>query len=104
MLIHFRCRDVPTVTMFGDHGQALLRLMGQSGEVPGGLLAPDVPAALERLKASIAAGQAASRAPAPGHPGDAGDAPAPTLRSRAGPLIDFLERAVASGADLTWTG
>jgi Domain of unknown function (DUF1840) len=94
MLIKFDSK-VGGITMFGDIAVALLKAMGNSGTVPGALLAKDVPPALERLKAAVAA--------APGEEGDAGgEEPKVSLRQRAFPLIDLLERAAKAGADVLW--
>jgi hypothetical protein len=94
MLIKFDSK-VGGITMFGDIAVALLKAMGNSGTVPGALLAKDVPPALERLKAAVAA--------APGKEGDAGsEEPKVSLRQRAFPLIDLLERAAKAGADVLW--
>jgi hypothetical protein len=69
--------------------------MGNSGAVPGALLAKDIPRALERLKSAVAA--------APGEEGkDRDGQPKVSLRQRAYPLIDLLERAAKAGADVLW--
>ena len=49
MLITFRSK-VGDITMFGEVGKKMLALMGQSGVVPGALLAADLPAAIARLR------------------------------------------------------
>jgi len=53
MLVTFNCEVYPNTTYFGDVAQTLLKMMGKSGDVPGALLAEDVPIALERLKSNI---------------------------------------------------
>src|SRR5512134_3115597 len=94
MLIKFDS-NVGGITMFGDIAVALLKAMGNRGTVPGALLAKDIPPALARLKAAVAA--------APGEEGDAGgEKPKVSLRQRAFPLIDLLERAAKAGADVLW--
>jgi hypothetical protein len=85
-----------TLTTFGDVAVKLLRMMGQSGAVPGAILARDIPAALQRLR--HAAGQEA--APAPQNNSD--EEPPVNLTQRAFPLIELLERAAKSGADVIW--
>ena len=47
MLITFTCPVHADITMFGDVGAHLLKLMGHSGTVPGAIKAEDVYAALE---------------------------------------------------------
>src|SRR5690606_27882768 len=54
MLVTFKTKAYANITMFGDVAVKLLRMMGHSGTVPSAILADDVPAALERLKAAIA--------------------------------------------------
>src|SRR3981189_2317359 len=97
MLVRFDSK-VGTITMFGDVAKTLLRLMGQSGAVPGAMLAPDIPAAVERLQHGVS-GQnekAASRNK------DEDAAPPVNLRQRAFPLIELLERAAKAGTDVIW--
>jgi Domain of unknown function (DUF1840) len=96
MLVKFDSK-VGGITMFGDIAVALLKTMGNSGTVPGALLAQDIPPALERLKAAVAA------APAEDDGGDEQERqPKVSLRQRAYPLIDLLERSAKAGADLLW--
>jgi hypothetical protein len=53
MLVTFNCEVFPNTIYFGDVAQTLLKMMGKSGNMPGALLAEDVPEELERLKSSI---------------------------------------------------
>lgn len=94
MLVKFDSK-VGGITMFGDVAVTLLNAMGNSGTVPGALLAKDIPPALERLKAAMGA--------APDKPGarEKGE-PDVSLKQRAYPLIDLLERAAKAGADVIW--
>ena len=94
MLVKFDSK-VGGITMFGDIAVTLLKAMGNSGTVPGALLAPDIPAALERLKAAV------GEAPAKDASGDR-EEPKVSLRQRAFPLIDLLERAAKAQADVLW--
>ncbi len=94
MLVKFDSK-VGGITMFGDIAVALLKATGNSGTVPGALLAGDIPPALERLKAAVAA--------APAKEGGRDEQePKVSLRQRAYPLIDLLERASKAGADVLW--
>ena len=99
MLVRFDSR-VGTFTMFGDVAVELLKMMGHSGTIPSAVLAADIPSALARLKPAVAA---APEPPAP--PPDADgkpEQPGVSLRQRAFPLIDLLERAARAGADVLW--
>jgi hypothetical protein len=97
MLVRFDSR-VGGFTMFGDVAVQLLKMTGHSGTVPSALLAQDIPQALERLEAKLAAAPAAA--------GDAGDekdgTPKVSLRQRAHPLIDLLRRAAKADCDVLW--
>ena len=104
MLITFSTKSAADITMFGDVAVRLLKLMGQSGGVPGALLAADLPSAIDRLKKAIAT---AGDEPAGNEPARDGEdsekAPPPvTLRQRAFPLIRLLEAAVRANADVVW--
>lgn len=96
MLVRFDSK-AGQIKMFGDVAVKLLRLMGQSGAIPGAILAADIPAAVQRLRQSVGmepAGAAEKTA-------DEGDAPV-ALSQRAFPLIELLDRAANSGADVIW--
>jgi Domain of unknown function (DUF1840) len=100
MLIIFRTK-VGDMTMFGDIGKAMLGYMGTSGVAPGALLAADIPPAVERLRAAIAA----LPDPAGQKVRDADDddrEPKVAMATRAKPLIDLLERAAKARVDVTW--
>jgi len=75
--------------MFGDVAEKLLKMMGQSGNVPGALLAEDVQPALSALRDAL--GQAEEEEP-PQPLGDDNDASAAhvAIHVRAKPLIDLL--------------
>jgi uncharacterized protein DUF1840 len=98
MLVRFRS-DAGDVLMFGDIAVSLLRMMGQTGVIPGAILSSDIPAALGRLQQGIGAkGDEAT-----GHSGngDNGEPPV-SLRQRAFPLIELLKRAVNKNVDVIW--
>lgn len=97
MLVKFDSK-AGTLTTFGDVAIQLLRLMGQSGAVPGAILAPDIPTAVERLKKGVGAYQEPASAK---QPDDGEEAPV-GLSQRAYPLIELLERAANTGADVIW--
>ena len=95
MLVRFNS-DVGLITMFGDVAVTLLKMMGQSGVLPGAIRPEDIPAALERLKGEVAAHPAAG-----GGSNDDGE-PRVSLRQRAFPLIELLERAAKRGCHIIW--
>jgi hypothetical protein len=100
MLVTFSCTAYADITMFGDVAVHLLKMMGHSGTVPSAIVAADVPAALERLEAAVAA---EGDSPAPGEsPPEEEEEPAVSLRHRALPLIELLKAAAKAECDVMW--
>lgn len=107
------------ITMFGTAARELLKLMGQSGNVPGAIMAEDLPGALDKLKAGIAAMPDSQRAgPAAelnsgiglesahgdGHPNvdESSEVVPVSISTRATPLIGLLEAAIADDTSVLW--
>ena len=99
MLVEFKS-DAGNMTMFGDVAVSVLKMMGQTGVLPGALLAKDVPAALEQLKRAAAVAPAASPGSGPGE--DKDEEPKVSLKQRAFPLVELLERCVKMNCNLIW--
>lgn len=97
MLVHFDS-EVGEFTMSGDVAVTLLKMMGHSGTVPSAILAADIPKALERLKAALAA--LPPPKPADSEAGDKRDEV--PLSRRAFALVDLLDRAAKAKADVLW--
>jgi len=95
MLVTFTTDAYADITMFGDVGLAMLKMMGHSATVPGAILAADVPAALSRLTAAIDAEKASS-------PVAGGDEAVVSMTHRALPLINLLAAAAKAGSDVMW--
>ena len=96
MLVRFDSK-AGQITMFGDVAVKLLRMLGQSGAVPGAMLTAEIPAAVQRLR------QAVGMEPAKTRPQGTPDEETPVaLSQRAFPLIELLERAAKIGADVIW--
>ena len=115
MLVQFRSPATETITMFGDDAVQLLKLMGATGRVPGGLSAEDVPAALQRLESAIEGLKLKTNADTAARPADNEDSasdedkdlhrsPPIQVETRAVPLLSVLKRAAAAKASLTWEG
>ena len=96
MLVRFDSK-AGTLTTFGDVAVRLLRMMGQSGDIPGALLARDIPAAAQRLRDALGR-QGEEEAQVR----DAEGEDRVSLRNRAFPLIELLERAARTDADVIW--
>jgi len=115
MLVQFKSPATETITMFGDAAVQLLKLMGATGRVPGGLGEDDVPPALQRLESAVEDMKARTNADTPARPADNEDwatdedkdlhrAPPITLETRAVPLLSLMKRAAAAKAPVTWEG
>lgn len=102
MLVKFHSPAHADIVMFGDVAVTLLRLMGNSGKIPGALMPEDIPEALTHLKAAVAANPERPLNP---H-SDKGQAdpeqPSVSLSRRALPLIGLLETALARDAHVMW--
>ena len=103
MLVTFRSESYADITMFGDVAVQLLKLMGQSGKVPGALFAEDVAEALERLKAAFASDASLSTVASSADEGNGnfGEQPV-SLAHRAIPLIELLETAKKANGYVMW--
>jgi hypothetical protein len=101
MLITFNCKAYANITMFGDIGIELLKMMGHSGSVPGAIRAEDVPEALAQLKAAL---ELAAKAQAELTQADdeAEVEPTISLSTRAQPLIELLSSAAKKQCDVMW--
>jgi hypothetical protein len=106
MLVTFSTKAHGDITMFAHVAEALLRMMGQSGTVPGAILPADIPLALERLKAAVAESGSEPSPQAREAKEEKHDEEAPppvSLRQRAYPLIGLLEAAIRAEANVTWS-
>lgn len=104
MLVTFRTSAYANITMFGDVAVRLLKMMGHSGTVPSAIRAEDVPAALERLKAAVAADKAEeTRSTAAYAHSDDSEEPPVSLAHRAFPLIELLDAAANRKCDVMWS-
>lgn len=114
MLVKFKSSATESITMFKDAAVELLRLMGATGRIPGGLNPEDVPEALSKLESSIERLKAATHAATPARPADNEDRatdedsddedrePPVAITTRAVPLLSLMKRAAAANAELVW--
>ena len=100
MLVTFRSKNHGDFTMFGDIAKKLFGMMGHSGTIPGAIAADDIPEALERLQAAIAAMSPAEPSP-DDFEGDPIERPV-GIAQRAFPLIEMLEAAAEEGNPVMW--
>lgn len=97
MLIRFSCNEYENIIMFGDAGQQLLIMMGQSGILPGALKAEQIPEALALLQKNLKNSNAKEK-----ESEDEEKEPPVSLPTRAVPLINMLKMAVKKNADVLW--
>lgn len=98
MLIEFKGEHAGSLVLFGTVARQLLDMMGSRGRDQGALRAEQVPAALDQLKAALAQRAADDDRDAEGGE-QADDVP---ITRRAIPVLDLLERTVASGGYFMW--
>lgn len=97
MIVTFTSRAHADITMLGDVARQLLKIMGHTGTVPSALMPEDLPAALARLEAAVAASKAAEQSPDPNE-----DEFKPGLAQRALPIISLLKAAIAANETVMW--
>ena len=98
MLITFKSKAYANILMLGDVAMKMLEMMDFGSSVPGAIDAPDVASALDNLK------QALEKIPAQVEPADDAedDQPTVSLHTRAVPLLELLEAAVAQEEYVRW--
>ncbi|MDD5058912.1 MAG: DUF1840 domain-containing protein [Sideroxydans sp.] len=97
MLVTFTTSAYADITMFGDDGLAMLKMMGHSASVPGAIRAEDVAQALSRLTAAV---EAAKKSPPPADTNS--DEPPVSTAHRALPLMNLLAAAVKENTFVSW--
>ena len=109
MLVTFKTSAYSDITLFGDAAVSLLKLMGQSGNVPGALLAVDIPDALQTLQEGLTKmrnaesdGSADSASLSSESSDDSDGVPQVALHTRAGPLISLLQSASDANENVLW--
>ena len=115
MLVRFKSPATETITMFDNDAVQLLKLMGATGRIPGGLSGEDVTGAMQRLESAIEEMKTRSNADTAVRPADNEDwasdedkdlhrSPPIALETRAIPLLSLMKRAAAAKATVTWEG
>jgi hypothetical protein len=115
MLVQFKSPATETITMFDNDAVQLLKLMGATGRIPGGLSEQDVPEAMHRLESAVEEMKSQANADTAARPADNEDwasdedkdphrSPPIPLETRAVPLLSLMKRAAAAKATVTWEG
>jgi hypothetical protein len=113
MLVVFRSKATDSIHMFENIAVDLLKLMGATGRIPGGLSPEDVPAALDRLEKAVDRIKVDTHSETEARPADNEDwasdedkdldrQPPVAIAVRAVPLISLLRRAAAGHAEVVW--
>ncbi len=108
MLYKFKSQAAADVIMLRQSAEELLKIIGKPPGETGIVTVAQAPAAIAALRAEIerrethGQGQAAStESGEPAEPDYAAGEPI-SLRQRAAPFIDLLERSAAAGKDVVW--
>lgn len=104
MIVTFKSKAAGDVIQFGEVAKRLLDLMGKQFSPEGIITVEQLPDALARLKAAVAADRAQSGRTAADQDGDAEDDKprGVSLSQRAVPLIDLLEYSLRDRVPVTW--
>jgi hypothetical protein len=97
MLVMFKTDAYPNITMFGNDALAMLKMMGQSGTVPGSIRAEDVAHALGLLTDALATGKILPQGNAKN-----ADEPVVSTAHRGEPLVELLTAAVKANDYVMW--
>lgn len=100
MPITFHTKSYADLTFLTDVGKQLIELTGHTPNVPGAILANDLPAALARLRTGLATTELDAQLDETPHP-DEEERPI-HLSRRALPLIALLEAARADKENVMW--
>jgi hypothetical protein len=108
MIITFRSKAGPDITMFGDVARRLLAIIGKDAGERGVVTCEQLPAAIAALKAAMDADKKARAGKSPEQlpafePAENGEMrPYVNLASRALPLLDLFERSLRRDQPVTW--
>lgn len=106
MLYKFKSQAVADVIMLRPNAEELLKIIGKEPGATGIITVDQAPAAIAALRAEVERREAVGEAapdPSEDEPmGDAAREEVISLRRRAAPFIDLLERSSAAGKDVVW--
>ena len=100
MLVKFQGENTGAIITFGNVAEQLLKMMGMSGKLEGAMTEEEVPGALAKLEAAVAAQKGQ---PAGGDDDNNDDDDnSVSIATRAVPIIDLLKEAKAKGGYVMW--
>jgi hypothetical protein len=106
MLYRFQSRETAPVVLLAGSGERILRIIGKSPAPEGIIEVARLREAIDALEAAVRleAAEAEDAAPPREDAEDGFETEAPvTLRQRAWPLIDMMQRSHAAGCDVVWS-
>ncbi|MBI3346808.1 MAG: DUF1840 domain-containing protein [Burkholderiales bacterium] len=105
MLYRFKSKAGADVVMLGDSGDAVLRLLGREPAPQGILEAAALPGLIQALEAGVAADEAQFQRAVDAAKADGQPVPrrqGVSLRQRAWPLHELMQRSQREGVDVVW--
>lgn len=99
MVVTFTCQSCGEIMMFGDVARRMMEIMGKEAAERGVITVEQLPEAIARLRAAIAADRDAGR---PGNEKEDGEEQRVGLTQRALPLVELLERAREEKLPVLW--
>jgi len=108
MLYKFKSRATGDLILLNEQGRRLLQIMGKEPTAQGIVTVAQIPAAVAAIEAAVAQEEQAMRGAPRAVDADASQeqdgaaADRITLRQRATPFIDMLQRSAAENADVVW--
>ena len=100
MLYKFKSKNAGDVIMLEANGRKVLEAIGKNAGLTGIILASQMPAAVQALQDAIRLEE--STPPVLDAAGEPVKRDEPSLRQRAVPFIDILQRNFKAGTDITW--
>ncbi|MDO9434913.1 DUF1840 domain-containing protein [Hydrogenophaga sp.] len=106
-IFRFKSRETGDLVMLHAHGQRLLEIVGKDPSGPGVIQPSQMPAAVSAIHAAVAADEAKQKQKQvkeeATQDGDAApDGDTVSLRMRAAPFVEMLERCEKAGVDIVW--
>lgn len=105
MIYKFKSQIAAELVMLQPNAEELLKIIGKSPGPTGIITVAQCGPAVAALRAEMERREAQGSTTPPGNnddPTDADRQESVTLRRRAGPFIDLLERSSAAGKDVVW--
>ena len=103
MLVTFKSKSHGDITMFGTVAKSLLKMMGQSGNVPGAIMADDLGNVRIALTDKLEKVEPRSTADAGSdNEGNEDGETAVSLSKRALPLLEMIDSAIENGDNIMW--